>query len=336
MMLPEDLRQSLIAMELLSTNQAGSSTKLEAEPLTGGVASDIWRVELEKTVCVKRALEQLKVSQEWRVPVSRNAFEVAWFKKVATITPQAVPAILGHDSARGVFAMDYWPPENYPVWKTQLHNGLVDAASIQALAIILAKIHQETAGDLAIANEFDTDDLFYSIRIEPYLIATAEKHTALKTQLHALARSLILHKKALVHGDFSPKNILIGPQGPIVLDAECAWYGDPVFDVAFCLNHLLLKCLWTPSATAAFVEGAALFLETYLARVDWEPQETTAARVASLLPALMLARIDGKSPVEYISDESDKNKVRQFSIAFLQSATAQPEQFISAWAEAIK
>jgi len=124
-------------------------------------------------------------------------------------------------------------------------------------------------------------------------------------------------KLALVHGDVSPKNILCGPDGPVFLDAECAWWGDPAFDLAFCLNHLLLKCLWTPTATAGFLGCFDALAAAYLARVDWEPPAAVEARAARLLPGLFLARVDGKSPVEYITTEQDRNRVRRVARALL-------------------
>ena len=122
-----------------------------------------------------------------------------------------------------------------------------------------------------------------------------------------------------MHGDVSPKNILRGPAGPVFLDAECAWWGDPAFDLAFCLNHLLLKCLWTPSAARRFLCAASTTLAaTYLRRRRlgarrrrWKPAPP------QLLPGLFLARVDGKSPVEYITAEADKDRVRRIARALL-------------------
>src|SRR5208282_111260 len=109
---------------------------------------------------------------------------------------------------------------------------------------------------------------------------------------------------ALVHGDVSPKNILIGPQGPVILDAECAWYGDPAFDPAFCLNHLILKCVWKPQHVARYLRCAGAFWDGYLSAAAWADPARTEERVATLLPGLMLARIDGRSPVEYLTGPS--------------------------------
>ena len=111
--------------------------------------------------------------------------------------------------------------------------------------------------------------------------------------------------------------MLIGPGGPIFLDAECAWYGDPAFDLAFCLNHLLLKCLWTPAAASGFLHGFDVLTKAYLAGVSWEPSGALEARAARLLPGLLLARVDGKSPVEYLTDERDKDRVRRVARSLL-------------------
>ena len=123
-------------------------------------------------------------------------------------------------------------------------------------------------------------------------------------------------RHALVHGDVSPKNILRGPDGPVFLDAECAWWGDPAFDLAFCLNHLLLKCLWTPTPRPGS-SPASMRSPGHTCRVVWEPPAALEARAAHLLPGLFLARVDGKSPVEYITSEPDKNRVRRTARALL-------------------
>ena len=137
---------------------------------------------------------------------------------------------------------------------------------------------------------------------------------------------------ALVHGDVSPKNILIGPAGPVFLDAECACYGDPAFDLAFCLNHLLLKCLWTPDAAPAFLDCFDVLTETYLEGVAWEPPEALEARAAPLLAGLFLARIDGKSPVEYVTDKADKARVRRVARALLEGPVDRLGAVRAAWA----
>ena len=115
------------------------------------------------------------------------------------------------------------------------------------------------------------------------------------------------------------------------LDAECAWWGDPAFDLAFCLNHLLLKCLWTPAATAAFLAAFEALAAAYLDAVDWEPREAIERRAAALLPGLLLARVDGKSPVEYIDDDADRERVRRVAGALLRRPVARLGDVAGAW-----
>ena len=150
--------------------------------------------------------------------------------------------------------MEWLDPADHRLWKADLMAGRVDLEFAAAVGGRLAAIHRATAGDAAVAAMFPTGPLFEALRLEPYLRATARRHPALAARLEALADRTAATKLALVHGDVSPKNIMAGPDGPVFLDAECAWYGDPAFDLAFCLNHLLLKCLAAPAAAAEFLD----------------------------------------------------------------------------------
>jgi aminoglycoside phosphotransferase (APT) family kinase protein len=295
-LLPEEVRQFLL--------QSGLGEPLAAAPLAGGVSSDIWRVDLPRgPVCVKRALPRLRVQQLWEAPVERNAYEYEWLRAAAEAAPHAVPRVLAQGG--GAFAMEYLPPERYPVWKSQLREGRADPAFAAQVGATLARIHAATAGRDDLAARFATDALFHALRLEPYLVASAVKHPALAPRLLALVETTAQTRLCLVHGDVSPKNILCGPQGPVFLDAECAWYGDPAFDLAFCLNHLLLKCLWNPGASRAFLACFDSLQDAYAAGVAVE------RRAAHLLGGLLLARVDGKSPVEYLTAESSKEMVRK-------------------------
>jgi len=299
-----------------------------AAPLAGGVSSDIWKVELRAgPVCVKRALARLRVAQLWEAPVERNRFEWRWMEAAARIVPGCAPRVLAHDDA-GLFAMEYLDGARYPLWKDELRAGHADAAFAARVGERLARIHAATAGDVALASEFATDAGFHAIRLEPYLLATARRHPDLAEALEALVARTAATRAALVHGDVSPKNILVGPQGPVFLDAECAWYGDPAFDLAFCLNHLLLKCLWVPSVQARFLACYDALAAAYLAA---HAAPGVEARAARLLPGLLLARVDGKSPVEYVTEEAQKERVRHVARALLLTPPLTLDQVRDAW-----
>lgn len=319
-------------LELLrAAGLAGANEHPRAVPLAGGVSSDIWKVDLAQgPVCVKRALPRLRVAQLWEAPVERNRYERMWMEAVGAILPGATPRVLAHDNT-GLFAMEYLPPERYPLWKAELAAGHADRSHASTVGERLARIHAATAGNSSVAERFATDASFRAIRLEPYLIAAARRHPALAARLHALAERTAATRHCLVHGDVSPKNLLIGPQGPVFLDAECAWYGDPAFDAAFCLNHLLLKCLWVPTARDAFIACFDAFSASYLAGAHWESRAALEARVASLLPGLLLARVDGKSPVEYLTGESDQARVRRVASALIEAHPSTLGQVRDAW-----
>jgi 5-methylthioribose kinase len=322
--LPEEVLAFLRKHRLAA---AGEAPRCEA--LAGGVSSDIWRVDLRGgPIVVKRALARLRVAQVWEAPVERNRYERLWLETANAIVPGAAPKILAGED-EGFFAMEYLP--GLPVWKAELRAGRADPAFATDVGRKLCAIHNATArrGDTAAA--FATDANFHALRLEPYLLATAGIHPSFAVQLQKLSDTTARNKLALVHGDVSPKNILVGPQGAVFLDAECAWYGDPAFDLAFCLNHLLLKCLWVPASKTAFLECFDALAREYLQGVDWELPATLERRAASLLPGLLLARVDGKSPAEYLTAESDKNLVRNFAGRFLLSPPSTLTEIRNAW-----
>jgi aminoglycoside phosphotransferase (APT) family kinase protein len=275
------------------------------------VSSDIWRIETARgPVCAKRALPKLRVAADWRAPIARNLYEARWLRVANQAWPGCAPQVIGQHEASGILVMAYLSPKDYRLWKDALHAGRAEATTARAVARMLSGVHRYSAAHAELAAEFATDSIFFDIRLEPYLLATAARHPDLSDALAALVAVTQAHKLALVHGDVSPKNILIGPQGPVLLDAECAWWGDPAFDLAFCLNHLLLKCLWNPGATEPLLACFDALAGTYFDGVDWEPPPRLEQRAARLLPGLFLARVDGKSPVEYITDETQRDHVR--------------------------
>ena len=291
----------------------------EMSALTGGVSSLIVKVSTpEHSFCVKRALPQLKVAALWEAPVNRNRGEVAWLRYANRIIPGSVPQVLGEDAQDCIFAMSYLPSAQYPVWKQQLLDGNVDTRSATQVAGLLATIHAASARDPDLLARFDHDEDFVAIRLSPYFLHTAQKHPDCAAALHALVQQTLAHKHVLIHGDVSPKNILIGKNGPVLLDAECACLGDPAFDLAFVLTHLLLKCVHLPSKAADFLACFDVLAENYLRQVNWEPVIELEQRTCGLLAGLLLARVDGKSPVEYLKLPQQHDFIRGQATAWLQ------------------
>ncbi|MEJ0041936.1 MAG: phosphotransferase [Rhizomicrobium sp.] len=254
---------------------AGMGLVADGEPfalmrLAGGVSCDIWRVEAKgrPPVVVKRALEKLNVAADWRAPPERSGTEVAWIRLVSTVDPRWVPKILGEDRARHMFAMQFLPPQTYPVWKNELAAGRIDIGFGGAAGAALARIHGATAGRADIADAFAHGAQFQALRLEPYLLFTGERHPPLAMAIRDEAGRLAAARIALMQGDISPKNILCGPDGPVFLDAETACFGDPAFDLAFCLNHFLLKAVWHPEWSEQYAQAFAAMKTAYLAGRD--------------------------------------------------------------------
>ncbi len=326
------ISRQYIATVLREAGLIGDHDEPELMPMTGGVSSEIWKATAgDKAYCVKRALDRLKVEAEWLAPVERNRFEVRWYQIAGRVVPGSAPRVRHHDDQCMFFVMEYLPPEHYELWKEKLRQGHAETRDAENVGRTLARIHSATAGDPSVAAQFPRTDIFYDIRLEPYLLATAAHHPDFKTHLEALAQTTAETRLTMIHGDVSPKNILIGPDGPVFLDAECACIGDPAFDLAFCLNHMLLKCLWNPPARDDYLACFRTMAGAYVREVDWETPETLESRTAALLPALFLARIDGKSPVEYIDNDEDRDEVRRCARALLANRPSRLEEVRLAW-----
>lgn len=292
--------------ELIEELKLGTPDNIkEIKPLTGGVSSDIALVELnDHRLCVKFALPKLKVAADWQAPVHRNTAEYAWLEFAASVAPEATVKLFGRSERLHGFAMEFITGDNVYLWKTALLNEheILDEAS--QVGDLMGRIHAQSTKLSFNSAPFQNQDDFYAIRIEPYLTYTAGKHPKLAKNLTALANNLYQANQVLVHGDISPKNILFQDGTPIMLDAECATMGDPSFDLAFCLNHLILKAIHLPQSRLQLIASVSQLWRAYETHITWEQASALQSRVCHLLPALMLARVDGKSPVEYLSKEN--------------------------------
>jgi aminoglycoside phosphotransferase (APT) family kinase protein len=298
-------------------------------PLGGGVSSEIFLVEdgAERFV-VKRALAKLKVKDDWFADVGRNASEWKYLEWVGRELPGCAPKVRFANADGGYFGMEFMG-EGFVNWKQSLMAGDCQTHHAAMAGRILGQIHARTRDNAALREQFDTTVNFRQLRLEPYLLTTGARHPEWREAFAEEAERIESTREALVHGDFSPKNILIHGSRMVLLDAEVAWYGDAAFDVAFLLNHLFLKGLRHAPRDLKIENMIDSFWRQYLSSAGQDASELEA-RVLRLLPLLMLARVDGKSPVEYL-DASRQDFVRRFVFDSLRRGKFALAPFLRRW-----
>jgi len=280
-------------------------------PLAGGVSSDIWRVEAgAQTFCAKRALPRLRVKALWEAPVSRNAEEVRWLRTARRWIGEQAAEVIAHDEAAGVALLRWYDPGQWRNWKTQLLAGTVDLRVADALGQALGAIVRGAASAPELAPEFANAGLFDALRVDPFFRHIRGRYP----RLGELIEQLETDRATLVHGDFSPKNFLTDTGGAIrILDAETATWGSAGFDPGYLLAHLLLK--YEHLGDPSLVTAAHRFWSAYRSAVGslFDDLDRLTSRT---LVGMLLARIDGKSPVEYLG-EPERRSLRDFAAGLL-------------------
>ncbi len=297
--------------------------------LTGGVSAETVLVEAgPERLVLKRALGRLLVAGDWQAKPERAMTEAAAMQTLHAITPVNVPRLLGADSQLNVVVMEA-APAGWVNWKTVLMGQVPDpsggiTATAGGLGRVLGTWHRRTWRDPATAARFADAEAFEQLRIAPFYRVVAARHPAVAARVADCVAHLETTRDCLVHGDYSPKNVLVGPDGLMVLDFEVAHTGAAVFDVAFMQSHLVLKALHSPASAAAIAAAAAAFLtayETAAGGLTGAGAVTGAgAGAGDLLGAhvacLLLARVDGLSPATYLTTAT-AGVVRELALALL-------------------
>jgi aminoglycoside phosphotransferase (APT) family kinase protein len=271
----------------------------EVSQLDGGVSNVVLAADDGATrMVVKQALPRLRVRELWLAKRERAISEAEALTIAATITPDAVPALI--DSDRDNCALTIaGAPASWSTWKSRLLAGEVDPTVASRLGSILARWHGATFEDDGVANAFADYEAFDQLRVDPFYRVVAERRHELADASAALMARMEATHVCLVHGDYSPKNVLVG-DGLWVIDFEVAHYGDPAFDVAYMLNHLLLKLIHVRESAAQLRLSANCFWDAYRAAVPAELRPDLVYVLAHV-GLLMVARVDGKSPAEYLT-----------------------------------
>lgn len=282
--------------------------------LGGGVSNTVVLVEgAGERFVLKQALPRLRVKDEWLADRARIWRERDSLEAVARLLPEGwVPKVLWSDEPNFLFAMEA-APEPAEFWKSRLLAGQIDAALAKRAGIALGLTIRETWKSPADAQRFGDQTAFDQLRIDPYYRTIARRNPDIAAEVTEWIAEMNDTRVALTHGDWSPKNMMVTPHGMFFIDYECAHFGDPAFDAAFCLNHLVLKSFHLPRHADSFLRLARIFFNWVFAVLPPEACRYFERATARHLAFLLLARVDGKSPVEYITGETVRNRIRTTS-----------------------
>lgn len=319
-----------------------SGERISMSNLHGGVSNRTVRVRLPagREWVVKQALERLRVPVEWYCSPDRIHREALGIELLGGLLPAgSVPALVFEDSSHHLLAMEA-VREPFENWKTMLLSGRLDAAQVQEFARMLAAVH---AGGLRerrrLPAELSDRTYFRNLRLEPYYRFVAERLPAARRMLEELSDECDKRELTIVHGDFSPKNILLRRGRMILLDHEVIHLGDPAFDLGFSLTHLLSKAHHLPGWRTAFLGAARAYWSEYLGAAgdaaldEWGAD--FAARVVRHTMGCLLARAAGRSQLEYLSGGE---KARQVAAVEMLVAAPPPnvEELIERFGQAVE
>lgn len=289
-----------------------------AVALAGGVSCEVIALQTpSRRLIVKQALPAWRVNPPWPCRLDRAIRERECIEALGRIVPPGViPRVLAYDDAHFCFLMSAFPVGAL-TWKSHLLAGRIDPAVARQAGALLGEIHRATWGGKGVPAHFADTAIFEQMRIAAYYRAIAAAHPRIAAIAERCGRALLAAPIALVHGDYAPKNILIVDGAIRLLDFETAHLGQPLFDVAFCLSHLALKAIRFPIRRVQYLDLAAVFVDAYLDACGRLARALLDRELVLQLGCLLLARIDGRSPVEYIVDEPTRDQVRQLAIALL-------------------
>jgi 5-methylthioribose kinase len=273
--------------------------------LAGGVSNRTVLVEREggPDWVLKQALSKLRVASDWFSSperIHREALGLRWLSQLTTAS--SVPQFVFEDHEQHILAMAA-VPRPHENWKTMLLRGEIVAEHVRQFGQLLATIHQGAMRRRAeLEPVFRDTSFFESLRVKPYYAVTSRQTPAAAEFLDSLIAETRATSLSLVHGDFSPKNILVSEGRLVLLDHEVIHWGDPAFDLGFSQAHFLSKAHHFTAWRTEFARAAHLYWQSY----DDLSCEQRAVRHAL---GCLLARVDGRSPLEYLNaTERDRQR----------------------------
>ena len=296
---------------LRSLGQLGSGPA-RVESLGWGVSNVVLRVETDGRLFVlKQSRPQLRTRDAWFSDLDRVYREQEVMQALGPLLPAGiVPEVLFVDRPNYAFAMSH-APLAARVWKETLLAGEVDVALGTYVGRVLGLMHEATACRPALVEPFRDQAVFVQLRVDPFYRRVQERCPDVAAAVEPLVEQLRTVRQSLCHGDYSPKNILAHASGFTLVDYETAHLGDPTMDLGFFLSHLLLKAVRAGERRELFFALTRAFWDGYRSEVRFRPLAELVERGIGHCGLCLLARIDGTSPVDYLSAEPLKQAARR-------------------------
>jgi 5-methylthioribose kinase len=326
---------------LRSRGQLEPGESATAQVLSGGVSNMVIHVARPGSddMVLKQARPQLNVAEPWYCSVERIWREVDVLTICSTLLHECraddafevdVPRLLFTDRDNYLYAMSA-APAGHVVWKRELLSGVARNDVARACGTLLGTLHGRSWHDGALARQLDDRQFFYDLRLDPYYRQIAAVHKDLAPRIERLIAAVCRERHCLVHGDFSPKNLLLHGHRLLLIDFEVGHYGDPGFDVGFFLSHLLLKAFYHAPDSGPWFDLIDSFWSGYRAATEdlVSPDDFNALLERGILncAACALARLDGRSKIDYLHDHARRDAVRELCRSIFESQPAQ-------WADA--
>lgn len=312
--------------------------------LEGGVSNRTVLVTLTtgEAWVLKQALEKLRVKADWFSDPARVHREADGIRALNELLeeamPDAVPGFIFEDERHHILTMEA-VPQPHENWKTLLLRGEIESPLVEQFGRMLGVIHRDSHKQHdEYATRFADRSFFENLRLEPYYAYTAEQTSGCVAApfLHMLITDIRANPLCLVHGDYSPKNILVRDGRLVLLDHEVIHFGDPAFDLGFAMTHLLSKAHHVSEQRDAFAEATRLFWATYAdAMRGLALMSTLEPRAVRATLGCLLARVDGRSPLEYLTDE-ERVRQRRAVLALMSDTPTCVGDLVTQWIEKLK
>jgi 5-methylthioribose kinase len=319
---------------LRRTGRLPQEESARAEWLTWGVSNVVLRINRSAgdDFVIKQSRGRLRTKAAWFSRLDRIFREMEFLQAAAPLLPAGtIPRVLFADRENYLFAM-HAIDADHTVWKAALLGGEADPEIADELGRLLAALHCRSAGSDVLREQFGDREVFHQLRVDPFYRRVAQVHPRIRPQIERMVEEMSRTALCLVHADFSPKNILVTGRGLALVDFETGHYGDPAFDLGFFLSHLLLKCIKQAQRLDDYAALVTTFWDRYVAEVQGERAGLQFAgvdferRVVEHLAGCMLARIDGTSPVDYLTDSAHQDLVRNYCIDLYENPPAQTSE----------